>query len=243
MKYYTILINYSLLLLGLSFSSCEQLKEIQENETKAHLPSNNHERPINLKNATHKINELILQRWSPRAMSGEQVTHDQLMALFEAARWAPSSYNNQPWRFIYVTKNDPSWNKMFNLLVPFNQSWAQNAAALILVISHNYYEHNNKPSQTHSFDTGAAVQNISLQGYSMGLVTHAMEGFDYTKARTEFNIPEDYTIEAMLAIGLPSSKETLPKDLQEKEYPSNRKEITQFISQGTFGEWPTIKKD
>lgn len=123
---------------------------------------------------------------------------------------------------------------MFSLLVPFNQSWAQYASALILVLSARNYEHNNEFSKTHSFDTGAAVQNLSLQGSSMGLVVHVMEGFDYEKARTEFNIPEDYDIEAMIVIDKPGNKVILSPELQEKEILSNRKKLNEFVYHQEF---------
>jgi len=182
----------------------------------------------------YPVMELILQRWSSRAMSGELLTNSELMTIFEAARWAPSSYNNQPWRFIYAIKNSPEWNSIFNLLVPFNKLWAKNAAALVVIISANKFTHNNEPSPTHSFDTGAAWANMALQGTSMGLVMHAIEGFDYQKAREELKIPDGFTIEAMLAIGKPARKEVLPLELQEKEVRSGRRPITELIAEGSF---------
>jgi nitroreductase len=106
--------------------------------------------------SNYPISSIILNRWSPRAMTGEELSDKELMTLFEAARWAPSSYNNQPWRFIYAKRNSPNWEKFLNLLVSGNQIWAKNAAALVVVISHNNFEHNNKQARTHSFDTGAA---------------------------------------------------------------------------------------
>jgi nitroreductase len=225
---------FYMLFLVLSFSSCEQEKKDPNHRDQE---NNNTMRTTN-----YPINDLILHRWSARAMSGEPISHEHLMSLFEAARWAPSSYNNQPWRFIYVTKEDENWQKMFSLLVPFNQSWAKNASALILVISSKNYSHNNQPAATHSFDTGAAVQNLALQGNVMGLVVHTMEGFDFEQARKEFGIPEEYSIEAMVAVGKPASKNVLPQELQEKETPSQRKEIREFISQGVFGNWNGSKK-
>ena len=104
----------------------------------------------------HDIHPLILNRWSPRSMTGEEISDKELMPLFEAARWAPSSYNNQPWRFIYVKRNTKEWQKFFELMGEFNQSWTKNAAALVIVISYKNFDHNSKPSRTHSFDAGAA---------------------------------------------------------------------------------------
>ncbi len=206
----------NLIFLSITFSSCDQMTY---SDKKGEI----------MRNSSCPINPLILNRWSARAMSGQTVSENELKSLFEAARWAPSSYNNQPWRFLYVTKEDSNWQKMFNLLVPFNQSWTQNAAVLILVLSARNYEHNKEFSKTHSFDAGAATQNLALQGSSIGLVVHVMEGFDYDKARSEFNIPQEYDIEAMIVVGKPGSKEVLPSELQEKETPSDRRAIDDFV--------------
>ena len=182
----------------------------------------------------YPIEPLIVNRWSPRAMSGEPITHDELMALFEAARWAPSSYNNQPWRFIYAQRDTPHWSKLFDLLVPFNQEWCARAAVLILVLSRRTFFFNNKPSRTHSFDTGAAVENLALQGHAMGLVVHGMEGFDYDRARAIFAIPDEYTVEAVFAVGRPASPDVLSPELKSREVLSDRKPIAEFVTEGTF---------
>ena len=183
---------------------------------------------------SYPIHPLILNRWSPRAMTGETVEDHELMSLFEAARWAPSSYNNQPWKFLYAKKNSVHWPKFFNLLIDFNKIWVKNAAVLILIISQKKFSYNGKPSRTHNFDAGAAWQNMALQGASIGLVVHAMEGFDYKKAKDELKISDDYDIEAMVAIGRIADKNILPPDLQEREFPSSRKEIEMIIKEGEF---------
>lgn len=184
----------------------------------------------------YPIDSNILNRWSPRAMSSELIDDIDMMKLFEAARWAPSSYNAQLWCFIYGKRGTQAWDKLFNLLVPFNQSWAHNASFLILVMSRNNFTFNDQPSRTHSFDTGAACQNMALQGFIDGLVVHGMEGFDYDKAKKVCNIPDGYTIEAMFAVGKPGDVKDLPKELQEREVPSDRKRIQEFIFEGTFKE-------
>lgn len=181
--------------------------------------------------ADYPVNSLIISRWSPRAMSGKELTNDELMTLFEAARWAPSSYNLQPWKFIYALKNTPEWDKFFDLLVPFNKSWAKNASVLILALSNNKGD-----TKTNSLSTGAAVQNLALQGHDMNLIVHGVEGFDYDKARKELNIPQEYKIESMYVVGKPDSKEVLPKELQEREVPSDRKKIVEFVYKGSYGE-------
>ena len=178
--------------------------------------------------------EIFLNRWSPRAMSGEEITDTELMTLFEAARWAPSSYNNQPWRFIYAKRNTIHWDVLFNLMVTSNQSWAKNAAVLMVVISKKTFDYNGKPSRTHTFDTGAAWENLALQGSLMHLIVHGMEGFDYEKARKVLNIPDDYAIEAMIAVGKAGEAELLPDEMQKREQPSDRKKVSEFIFEGKF---------
>ena len=187
-----------------------------------------------MRKSGHKINNLILSRWSSRAMSGEAISEEELMSLFEAARWAPSSYNNQPWRFIYAKRGTSNWDKFMNLLVEFNQSWAKNAAVLILIISKKNFEHNNKPSVTHRFDAGSAWENLALQTSSMNLVSHGMAGFDYDKAKKDLNVPDDFKVEAMVAIGKPGKKEDLPEDLQKNEVISGRKMLNEIIIEGKF---------
>lgn len=184
----------------------------------------------------YKIHPLLLSRWSPRSMTGEAIADEELMPLFEAARWAPSSYNNQPWRFIYAKIGSKYWQKLFGLMVEFNQSWAKNAAVLVVVVSRKSFEFNNKPSATHNFDAGAAWENLALEAASRGLVAHGMEGFDYEKARKELEIPDGYDIECMIAIGRRAPKEKLPKELQEREAPSTRKALKEVVMEGGFRE-------
>lgn len=186
------------------------------------------------RNAKHPINSLILHRWSPRALSEKPVTHEELMALFEAARWAPSSYNNQPWRFVYAYRNTPEWNNLFHLLVDFNQSWADKAGVLVVIISKKTFDFNGKPSRTHSFDTGASWQNLALQAFDMGLVAHGLEGFDYDQAKQVLGIPEGYQVEAMCAIGHHGKKEDLSEELQVREIPSDRKPLAEIAFEGRF---------
>lgn len=190
----------------------------------------------NLKNRKkeYDVNDIFINRWSPRAMSGEPIKEEELLNLFEAAKWAPSSYNSQPWRFIYAMKNTKEWENFYNLLIKFNQSWAKNAAALIIIISRKNFEYNEEYSKTHSFDTGAAWQNIALQANINGLVAHGMGGFDHDAARKLTNVPEGYEIEAMIAIGKPGKKEDLPEDLQKAETPSDRKKVKEIAYKAKF---------
>lgn len=182
----------------------------------------------------YKILDVILNRWSPRAMAGEPISDEQLMILFEAARWAPSSYNNQPWHFIYAKRDTQQWDLLFNLMVPFNQGWAQDAAVLMVLVSRKLFFFNNKPSRTHSFDAGASVENLAIQASAMGLVCHAIEGFDYDRAKKDLAVPDDYTVEVMIAVGKPGPLEKLSQELQEREKPSGRKKVARIISEGIF---------
>ena len=188
------------------------------------------------RHSQHDINSLLLHRWSPRAMSGEEISDTELMRLFEAARWAPSSYNGQPWRFIYAKRNSEYWDKLFNLMVDSNKSWAKNAAALVVIISRKNFEHDDKPSVTHQFDAGAAWENLALQGETQELVTHGMQGFDYDKARRDLSIPDSFDVMAMVAIGKPAPKEILPTDVQQREQASDRKPLAEIIMEGKFKE-------
>jgi nitroreductase len=184
--------------------------------------------------ADHPIDTLFLDRWSPRAMSGAEITKEELLVLFEAARWAPSSYNNQPWRILYARRGSEQWPLFFDLLVETNKGWAKNAAALLLFVSKSTFDHNGKPYPTHSFDTGAAWQNLALQGYLKGYVVHGMMGFDYEQARTSLQIPEEYQVEAMAAVGHPGDPEELTEALRQRETPSDRRNLTQIICEGAF---------
>jgi len=184
--------------------------------------------------STYSIQPLILGRWSPRSMTGEGMKEEELMPLFEAARWAPSSSNNQPWIFIYAHRDTPEWKILFELMVPPNQSWSVNAAVLVVIASKNTFYHNGKPSRTHSYDTGAAWMSMALEGASRGYVVHGMEGFDYDKAATALEIPDGYTVEAMAAIGKRAPKEQLSPELQKRELPSSRRPLEQILMKGKF---------
>lgn len=184
----------------------------------------------------YPICPLFLNRWSPRALSGQPLTDEELMPLFEAARWAPSSYNAQQRRFLYAKRDTRNWEKFFNLLVDQNKLWAQNAAVLVVVISRKFFEYNEEPSRTHVFDTGSAWENLALQASLNGLVAHGMQGFDYQKARIALDIPDKFEVCAMIAIGKPGSKEDLPEKLQQAEAPNDRKPLHEIVIEGPFKE-------
>jgi nitroreductase len=182
----------------------------------------------------YKINPLILNRWSPRSMTGEELSDDDMMSLFEAARWAPSSSNNQPWRFIYAKRNTEKWEKLFNLMFEGNKIWTKNAAVLVVVISRKNSEQNEKPSKTYQYEAGSAWENLALEAATRGLVAHGMAGFDYEKARKDLGIPDNFDVMAMIAIGKRGTKESLPLLLQEKEHPNDRKPLAEIIMEGQF---------
>ena len=178
------------------------------------------------------IEPLIYRRWSPRAMSGQAIADHELEALFEAARWAPSCFNEQPWRFLFARRDTAHWARFFALMVEGNQRWARDAAVLVLVVSRRTFERNDSASRTHSFDTGAAWQCFALQGSALGLVVHGMAGFDYESARTTLEIPEHYQVEAMIAVGRPGRIEDLDEGLREREHPSDRRPASEFAFEG-----------
>jgi len=186
------------------------------------------------RHADYPIDDVFLNRWSPRAMSGEDIPAEELMALFEAARWAPSSYNNQPWRILYARRNGEHWPLFFDLLVDANKAWCANAAALLVMVAKTTFDFNGMPSRTHSFDTGAAWENLALQGYLRGYVVHGMQGFDYDRARTALHIPDGFGVEIMAAVGRPGRVEDLPKALQERETPNDRRKLAQTVCEGVF---------
>lgn len=178
------------------------------------------------------MDSLFYER-SSRAMSGQAINDEELMPLFEAARWAPSSSNEQPWRFLYARVGTPEWDLFYDLLVPFNQEWCKNGSVLVMILSKETSSRGGI-NHCHSFDAGSAWQNLALQGSIKGLVVHGMAGFDYEKAHTALNVPADFNVEAMCVIGKPADIQVLSKELQVRETPSNRKALREIVSEGLF---------
>lgn len=189
---------------------------------------------LEVRKPDHPVESLFVERWSPRAMSGEALSEGEILTLFEAARWAPSTYNEQEWRFLYARRDTPQWPLLFDLLIEFNQSWCKNAAMLCVVLAHKVFALNGKPNPVHLYDAGAAWENLALQGTAMGLAVHGMAGFDYEKARTTLKVPDDYAVAAMFAVGRPAPVDVLPENVREKEVPSDRKPVTEIICEGAF---------
>lgn len=188
---------------------------------------------INNRTTKYEIDDHFLKRWSPRAMSEEKITEEELMTLFEAARWAPSASNIQPWRFIYAMRDTPEFENLFSLLIQFNKDWCVRSSALVVVISKNVRD-DGKVSISHSFDTGAAWENLALQASEMNLVAHGMAGFDYKVAKEKLGIPDEYNVEMMFAVGKHGKVEDLPEPLRARETPSDRKPLEEIVFKGKF---------
>lgn len=187
---------------------------------------------------TRAVDSLFLDRWSPRAFDSSAIPQEDLDTIFDAARWAPSAFNYQPWRFLYAHRDDADWQRFVDLLFPFNQGWVKNAGALVFILSDTLIaapgSDDFKPSHSHSFDAGAAWALLALQATRLGYHTHGMTGVDFDKARAELAVPERFRIEAAVAIGRQGDKSVLPEALQAREEPSDRKPIESFAHQGNF---------
>ncbi len=186
----------------------------------------------------HPISDVFTSRWSPRAFDGSAMEEGDLLRLFEAARWAPSAFNVQPWRFLYALRGTPDFDRFLDLLIPFNQSWAGNASALVFVLSDSVSRDEEGKAKgenySHTLDTGAAWGQLAMQAVHDGLYTHGMTGVDFDKARTELNVPEEFRIEMAIAIGRMGDVSSLPDYLQEREAPSDRMPLSQLAFPGNF---------
>lgn len=183
-----------------------------------------------------KVERIFVERWSPRAFDGSEIPQEDLDVIFEAAGWAPSAYNVQPWTFLYARRGDANWELLLSQLIEFNQGWAKNASALIYVVSDKLMrsEKGNSENHSHSFDAGAAWALAALQAQAMGYRTHGMTGIKFGEAEKALGIPEDHRLEAAFAIGRQAPKETLPDFLQEREVPSTRKPVSEIARPGKF---------
>lgn len=188
---------------------------------------------VNNRTTKYDIDDIFLKRFSPRAMSGEALTREEVEALFEAARWAPSSMNSQPWRFIYALHGTPEFETFLAILSEWNKVWCVKAAMIVVVISKNNFD-NGTPSPTHSFVTGSAWENLALQATKMKLVSHGMGGLDYKMAKEKLGVPDDYTVEMMFVIGKPGKVEDLPESFRPREAPSDRMPLEEIIMEGKF---------
>jgi nitroreductase len=185
----------------------------------------------------HPVDPLFLDRWSPRAFDGSEIPDAELMTMFEAARWAPSAFNSQPWRLLYAKRGDTNWERFLGLLIPWNQSWAHSASVLVYFISDSLMETKPgiwKESHSHSFDTGAAWASLALQATRLGYRAHGMSGVDFDRARVELGVPERFRIEAAAVIGRVGDPETLDEKLRAREVPSGRRPLAEIAFAGNF---------
>ena len=194
--------------------------------------------PESSRRSDHPIDPIFLERWSPRAFAPDTIEENELFTLFEAARWAPSSYNSQPWRFIYGRRGTPAFDTLLGLLNEFNQSWVKSASALLVVVSNSLMKPPGQdkeiPSHSHSFDAGAAWMSLALQAAKSGWFTHGMVGFDMERAFAELDVPKGYRVEAAIAIGRLGDKTNLPEFLQAREMPSDRQPLSAMAMEGRF---------
>jgi len=184
------------------------------------------------------IHELLANRWSGRAYDADQsVSKEQVVSLLEAARWAPSCFGDQPWRYVVCNKADnlQAWQAAFDCLVPGNQGWAVNAPVLLLICTDTLFGHNDKPNKWAAYDTGAATENLCLQATALGLMAHQMGGFDADKARAAFNVPERYQILAMVTVGYQASVDSLSGEVKERELAArSRKPLEELFFNGVW---------
>jgi nitroreductase len=190
----------------------------------------------------YPTNDLITHRWSPRAFATKPVPADVLRSLFEAARWAPSSNNEQPWAYLVATQDDAeNFASMVSVLVEFNANWAKKAPVLALAVSELSFAKNGTPNRNAQYDTGAASALLTVEATSRGLFVHQMAGFDPAKARQVFSIPEGWEPIAALAIGHPGDPATLPQPYQDREAaPRTRKPLREFVMTGQWGHTATF---
>src|SRR6267154_1676054 len=183
------------------------------------------------------VHELIRERWSPRAFADKPVPQNVLRSIFEAARWAPSSSNEQPWAYLVATKDDKDgFEKMLSVLVEFNANWAKSAPVLAIAVSELAFAKNNAPNRNAQYDTGAATMLLSVEATAQGLAVHQMAGFDPEKARQLFGIPAGWEAIAAIALGYPGDPASLPPPLKDREMaPRTRKPIAEFVMAGQWG--------
>ena len=185
----------------------------------------------------YPIHDLLKRRWSPRAFSDQRVEPDRLRSLLEAARWAPSSNNAQPWSFIVATQEDAAeYGRLLNCLVEFNIQWAQRAPVLIASVARLSFEDDGKPNRHALHDVGQAVANLIVQATALGLAVHQMAGFHPDKVRELYDVPKEFEPVAMMALGYPGDPESLPEKLKKRELaPRERKPVTEFVFAGRWG--------
>ena len=197
-----------------------------------------------LTNTKYPIHELLKQRWSPRAFSERMIEPEKLYSLFEAARWAPSAFNEQPWHFIVATKeNARDYDRLLGVMVERNKQWAHTAPVLLLTVT-KLSTHDGKPNRYAFHDVGLAAENLVLQATALGLFAHQMAGFNVERAREEFAIPPGYEPVTTIAVGYLGDPESLPEQFREEELKTrNRKPLEEFIFSGYWGQTSPLVKE
>ncbi len=191
----------------------------------------------NDRDSDHDINPLFLNRWSPRVLDGQPIGQETLFRILEAARWAPSASNVQPWRFIYGLAGSPSFDRMLGLLNEGNRVWAGNASVLLFLVSDELSRRadgSTRPNRSHSFDAGASWAMLALQATHLGYQAHAMGGVDFERAQVELSVPNDHRIEAAIAIGRPTERTNLSEEQRIRETPNGRRPLSTFMFEGVF---------
>jgi nitroreductase len=185
----------------------------------------------------YPIEEILRRRWSPRAFSDRMVEPEKLQSLFEAARWAASCFNEQPWHFIVATKNNAEeYTTLLGCLIEKNQQWARLAPVLMMSVAKLNFEKTGKPNRHALHDVGLAMGNVCVEATALGLFVHQMAGFSVEKARAAYSIPDDYEPVAGIAVGYPAEVDVLPEQFRERELaPRKRKPIASFVFQGAWG--------
>lgn len=187
----------------------------------------------------HPVHELIARRWSPRAFANSEVEPAKVLSMLEAARWAASCANEQPWRFVVGMRGDDAYRKLLECLVEGNRVWAAKAPLLMLSVARTHFAHSGKPNPHAWYDAGQAATQLALQATALGLQVHQMAGFDRERARALLAIPEGFEPIAAMAVGYPGEPELLPEPLRERERaPRRRLPMSELIHGGTWGEAP-----
>jgi nitroreductase len=181
-----------------------------------------------------EVDSMFFDRWSPRSFSPEPLSHAQIASLFEAVRWAPSCFNEQPWLFLYATE-EPDHGRFVSLLVEKNQVWARHAPLLLFVLARRTFAASGRPNRHATFDAGAAWLSLALQARKLGLHAHGMAGFHREEAYRVLDVPrDDYEIVAAIAVGRRASPEQLPPDVAERERPNERRPLAEVARPGRF---------
>lgn len=190
----------------------------------------------NIRIAGHPVHDQFLGRWSPRAFTSEVMTEAEVLTLLEAAGWAPSASNLQPWRFVYGLRSDAGFAAIADALVPFNRGWAEKASALIVVASKTttLKDEAEVPNSFHAFDSGAAWAQLALQAHLKGWIAHGIGGFDHARLAVNVKLPEGYALHAVVAFGHQGGPANLQEMLQAREHPNDRLALAEVARHGSF---------